>query len=77
MNMKFVTYNVMALAFLAFSGWIAFVGGEWGWPAVAAFLLSVVPNGQTEEKKETEKPTLTEEERGLIDELKSHFKKEK
>lgn len=71
-----VTYNVMALAFLAFSGWIAYVGGEWGWPAVAAFLLSVVPSTNNSEKKD-EKPVLTEEERGLIDELKSHFKKEK
>jgi len=75
--MKMVTYNVMALAFLAFSGWIAYVGGEWGWPAVAAFLLSVVPSTNNTEKRETENQVLTEEERGLIDELKTHFKKEK
>lgn len=72
--MKFVTYNVMALAFLAFSGWIAFVGGQWGWPAIAAFFLSVVPSTSSVSNSVEEKEGLSEEERNLIDELKKSFK---
>ncbi len=72
--MKMIGYNTMAIAFLIFSGWIAYIGGEWGWTSFAAFLLSVVPtNGSAkEEKKEEEK--FTDEENGLIEELKKSFK---
>ena len=64
----------MAISFLAFSGWIAYVGGQWGWPAVAAFILSVVPS--TEQPIKENKSQLTEDERSLIDELKKSFKNE-
>ena len=63
----------MAIAFLIFAGFIAFVDGQWGWPAIAAFFLSVVPSTNSD-KSEKEKEVLTEEERGLIDELKKNFK---
>jgi hypothetical protein len=72
--MKFLGYNIMAISFLAFSGWIAYVGGQWGWPAVAAFILSVVPSAEQPIKEN--KSQLTEDERSLIDELKKSFKNE-
>lgn len=69
-----ITYNIMAIAFLAFSGWIAWIGGPWGWPAIAAFFLSVVPNSTTEIKTEESKQPLNDEEKGLINELRKQFK---
>jgi hypothetical protein len=72
--MKMISYNIMAIAFLVFSGWIAWIEGPWGWPAVAAFFLSIVPTTQ-EVKQEDSKPGLNEEEQGLINVLRKQFKR--
>jgi hypothetical protein len=75
--MKLIGYNFMAVMFLAFAAWLAWLGSSyWGWGLVLSFLTTVKPGLESESRveKEEEKPQPTEEEINLLKEIRSHFK---
>lgn len=77
--MKYITYNFMPCMFLAFAGWLAWLGSAyWGWGLAFAFFTTVTPKNSTKEsvsEDEVEKPT--EEEINLLKDIQSQFKNEK
>ena len=74
--MKFIGYNFMPVMFLAFAGYLAWLGsGYWGWGLALAFFTTVTPKTESRVKDEEEEKTPpTEEEINLLKDIRSQFK---
>lgn len=77
--MKYIAYNFMPCMFLAFSGWLAWLGSAyWGWGLALAFFTTITPksSSSTSEEKSVTEEKPTEEEINLLKDIRSQFKKD-
>ena len=75
--MKYIAYNFMPCMFLAFAGWLAWLGSAyWGWGLALAFFTTITPKSSTYEEKSVTEEKPTEEEINLLKDIRSQFKKD-